>query len=239
MACLDIRGRRIRLRMSLPFGPYLTVTDGVNRFISDIASFELKPLFLVGSTITAVCFVITVAAVHVMRYEPGFALFKAAGHPRIHCQPEYNRAHSTDGMGDDSHGAINDSNSNDTSDQNDNDINNHDHSNEAGTDDDDEEDTNITRTLRFISLLSVFAASTASIALIMLSIMDTFRYHSVHYFFLQMCFSGLALQAAGTAVVYANEVVGFVSFLCNRGRWIHDWGKRSITVRVLYVSHIL
>ncbi|BCR83885.1 uncharacterized protein ACHE_11287A [Aspergillus chevalieri] len=204
-------------------------------FISDIASFELKPLFLVGSTITAVCFVITVAAVHVMRYEPGFALLKAAGHPRIHRQPEYNRAHSTDDMNDNSYGTTNDSNSNNTSDNDNNDNDNgngHEHSNSNEVDDDDEEDTNITKTLRFISLLSVFAASTASIALILLSIMDTFRYHSVHYFFLQMCFSGLALQAAGTAVVYANEVVGFVSFLCNRGQWIHDWGKRSITVRV-------
>ena len=179
-----------------------------------------------------------------MRYEPGFALFKAAGHPRIHRQPEYNRAHSTDNMDDNSYGTINDSNSNDTS-QNDNDNdNNHERSNSNEVDDDDddddeedddEEDTNITKTLRFISLLSVFAASTASIALIMLSIMDTFRYHYVHFLFLQICFSGLALQAAGTAIVYANEVVGFVSFLCNRGRWIHDWGRRSITVRVLYV----
>lgn len=217
-------------------------SDGVDRFISDIASFELKPLFLVGSTITAVCFVITVAAVHVMRYEPGFALLKAAGHPRIHRQPEYNRAHSTDDMNDNSYGTTNDSNSNNTSDNDNNDNDNgngHEHSNSNEVDDDDEEDTNITKTLRFISLLSVFAASTASIALILLSIMDTFRYHSVHYFFLQMCFSGLALQAAGTAVVYANEVVGFVSFLCNRGQWIHDWGKRSITVRVLYASHLL
>ena len=195
------------------------------------------------------CFVITVAAVHVMRYEPGFALFKAAGHPRIHPQPEYNRAHSIDDMGYNSYGTINDSDSNGTSDRNDNDNDNgndnysnyrHSNSNEAddnddNDDDDDEEDTNITKTLRFISLLSVFAASTASIALIMLSIMDTFRYHYVHFLFLQICFSGLALQAAGTAIVYANEVVGFVSFLCNRGRWIHDWGRRSITVRVLYV----
>lgn len=214
------------------------MSDGVDRFISDIASFELKPLFLVGSTITAVCFAITVAAVHVMRYEPGFALFKAAGHLRIHRQPEYNRAHSTDDMDDTSYGTINDSNSNDTS-QNDNDNdNNHEFSNSNEVDDDDdddEEETNITKTLRFISLLSVFAASTASVALILLSIMDTFRYHYVHFLFLQICFSGLALQAAGTAIVYANEVVGFVSFLCNRGRWIHDWGRRSITVRILYV----
>lgn len=173
-----------------------------------------------------------------MRYEPGFALFKAAGHPRIHPQPEYNHAHSTDDMDDTSYGTVNDSNSNDVSDQNDNDNDNddnHEHANSNDLDDsDDEDDTNITKTLRFISLLSVFAASTASVSLIMLSVMDTFRYHYVHFLFLQICFSGLALQAAGTAIVYANEVVGFVSFLCNRGRWIHDWGRRSITVRVLY-----
>ncbi|TPR08358.1 RNA12 family protein [Aspergillus niger] len=50
--------------------------DLEDSFISDIASFELKPLFLIGASMTAVGFVFTVAAVHVMRYEPGFALVK-------------------------------------------------------------------------------------------------------------------------------------------------------------------
>ncbi|KAB8214364.1 hypothetical protein BDV33DRAFT_228383 [Aspergillus novoparasiticus] len=45
-------------------------------FISDIASFELKPLFLIGASITAVGFVTTVAAVHVVHYEPEFSLVK-------------------------------------------------------------------------------------------------------------------------------------------------------------------
>ncbi|KAK6810774.1 hypothetical protein RU639_013436 [Aspergillus parasiticus] len=45
-------------------------------FISDIASFELKPLFLIGASITAVGFVTTVATVHVVRYEPEFSLVK-------------------------------------------------------------------------------------------------------------------------------------------------------------------
>ncbi|KAE8307638.1 hypothetical protein BDV41DRAFT_568863 [Aspergillus transmontanensis] len=45
-------------------------------FISDIAPFELKPLFLIGASITAVGFVTTVATVHVVRYEPEFSLVK-------------------------------------------------------------------------------------------------------------------------------------------------------------------
>ncbi|OJJ35693.1 hypothetical protein ASPWEDRAFT_111076 [Aspergillus wentii DTO 134E9] len=170
-------------------------------FISDIASFQLKPLFLIGTSITAVCFVITVAAVHVVRYEPGFALVRCPGY-----------------------------NEDDMIDNNDNGINETNNSNDD--DDIDEEDDNIAKTLRVISLLSIFAAGVASTALILLAIMDTFRYHHAHKFFLRICFAGLALQAAGTAIVYANEVVGFVYFLYNGGRWQHNWGNRSLRVRV-------
>ena len=195
---------------------------GNYRFISDIASFELKPLFLVGSSITAVCFVITVAAVHVMRYEPGFALLKAAN-PRFHRRgSDLNRDHLIDN----SYGTANTNANTET--------NNASDTNNPSSDNEDDQDSNITKTLRFISLLSILAASLASTALIMLSVMDTFRHHLVHHFFLQLCFCGLALQAAGTAVVYANEVIGFISFLCNRGRWLHDWGERCIKVRILY-----
>ncbi|KAF1963239.1 hypothetical protein CC80DRAFT_294 [Byssothecium circinans] len=38
-------------------------------FISDIAAFQLKPLFLVGSLTTASCFIATVVAVHASRYD--------------------------------------------------------------------------------------------------------------------------------------------------------------------------
>lgn len=41
-------------------------------FISDIAAFQFKPVFIVGCTLTAVCFVGTVYAVHHVRYAPGF-----------------------------------------------------------------------------------------------------------------------------------------------------------------------
>ena len=151
-----------------------------------------------------------------MRYEPGFALLKAA-HPRFHRRgSDLNRDH-----------IITNTNTNNASDTN------------NGSENEDDQDSNITKTLRFISLLSILAASIASIALIMLSVMDTFRHHLVHHLFLQLCFCGLALQAAGTAVVYANEVIGFISFLCNRGRWLHDWGERSIKVRILYSSLFL
>ena len=164
---------------------------------------------------------ITVAAVHVMRYEPGFALLKAA-HPRFHRRgSELNRDH----INGNSYGSTN-ANTNDTTGTNN-------PSNDNDNNSEDDQESNITKTLRFISLLSILAASLASAALIMLSVMDTFRHHLVHYLFLQLCFCGLALQAAGTAVVYANEVIGFISFLCNRGRWLHDWGERSIKGRIL------
>jgi hypothetical protein len=41
-------------------------------FISDIAAFQFKPVFVVGCTITAVGFVGTVYAVHHVRYSPSF-----------------------------------------------------------------------------------------------------------------------------------------------------------------------
>lgn len=170
---------------------------------------------------------VTVAAVHVMRYEPGFALLKDQSHDHGYqrvCgqQQPQQRAGSNDN---------NDEHENTTTATTGTNNNNNNNTNED--DDDDDEDFNTTKTLRVISLLSVFAAITASTALVLLSILDTFRHRALHQFFLQICFSGLALQAAGTAVVYANEVVGFVSFLWNRGRWLHDWGGRSVTVRTL------
>ncbi|KAE8416901.1 Frag1/DRAM/Sfk1 family-domain-containing protein [Aspergillus pseudocaelatus] len=175
-------------------------------FISDIASFELKPLFLVGASITAVGFVTTVAAVHVVRYEPGFAL--------VRCPPTDNR-----------------------NDNGDHDITGHSSSYNSHCDhhdsySEDEEDHETTRSLKLISLLAIFAAGVASIALILLAVMDTFRYKSAHHLFLQVCFAGLAIQSACTAIVYSNEVLGFVSYVYHLGVWQHDWGRRSLRVRV-------
>lgn len=41
-------------------------------FISDIAAFQFKPVFIIGCTLTAVCFVGTVYSVHHVRYSPSF-----------------------------------------------------------------------------------------------------------------------------------------------------------------------
>ncbi|THC96119.1 hypothetical protein EYZ11_004393 [Aspergillus tanneri] len=147
-------------------------------FISDIASFELKPLFLAGASITAVGFAFTVATVHVVRYEPGFALVRC---PHL------------DESGDD------ETRNNHNHDDN--------HDNEQG-EDEEEEDHDTLKTLKVVSLLSIFAASIASLALIFLGVMDTFRYKHLHHIFLRICFAGLAVQSACTAIVYFNEVLG-------------------------------
>ncbi|KAL4928275.1 uncharacterized protein BDV17DRAFT_99810 [Aspergillus undulatus] len=60
--------------------PYPGQINSSVPFISDIASFELKPLFLVWASLTAAGFVLTVAAVHVVRFEPGFALVEDENH---------------------------------------------------------------------------------------------------------------------------------------------------------------
>ncbi|KAL2863557.1 Frag1/DRAM/Sfk1 family-domain-containing protein [Aspergillus lucknowensis] len=161
-------------------------------FISDIASFELKPLFLVGASITAMGFFFTVAAVHVMRYEPGFALIRA----------QENHHHCT-------------SISNDENDY-------------------EEEEEATLKSLKIISLLSIFAAGLASTALVLLAVMDTFRYKSAHHVFLRLCFAGLAVQSAGTAIVYADEVLQVVSYLSHFGRG-RNWGRsvrRGLRVRI-------
>ncbi|KAL3477972.1 Frag1/DRAM/Sfk1 family-domain-containing protein [Aspergillus californicus] len=142
-------------------------------FISDIASFELKPLFLVGASVTSMGFFFTVAAVHVMRYEPGFALTKpvdgTAAPPFPTPESEPDNSHESN---------INENNC----------IND----GEKGK--------------KLISLFSIFAAGLASTALTLLAVMDTFRYEFAHHIFLRICFLGLAVQSAGTAVVYWDEV---------------------------------
>ncbi|KAJ9267211.1 hypothetical protein DTO195F2_444 [Paecilomyces variotii] len=151
-------------------------------FISDIASFELKPLFLVGTSITAVCFIVSVAAVHVVRYEyfppPIYPPNNNTNNPPT----TNNRTHEED-------------------------------------DDDEEADlsgTNLTKSRAVISLVSLVSAIIAAMGLILLGVMDTFRYHQAHSVLLKICFAALALTAAGTVVVYAEEVVSFLA------RWEGD-----------------
>ncbi|PLB45395.1 hypothetical protein P170DRAFT_512097 [Aspergillus steynii IBT 23096] len=184
-------------------------------FISDIASFELKPLFLVGASITAVGFAFSVAIVHVVRYEPGFAL--------VRCPAEASSIAT--GRGDVSPAPVAD-------DRDDANPDSHVHPHVNEHDDVDDEDHETTKTLKFVSLLAIFAASVASTALILLGVMDTFRYKRLHHVFLRICFSGLAVQSACTAIVYSNEVLGFISYVYHLGIWQHDWGKRSQRVRV-------
>ncbi|KAL4796153.1 Frag1/DRAM/Sfk1 family-domain-containing protein [Aspergillus venezuelensis] len=152
-------------------------------FISDIASFELKPLFLVGASITAGGFFITVVAVHVVAFEPGFALITT------------------------SHGASNDEERDEDEDE----------------DWDENEDERNSKTLHIISLVSICAAGLASLSLILLSVMDTFRYSIAHDILLRLCFAGLAVQALGTAIVYADDVGGFR--VCSWS-WCRCWTSR-------------
>lgn len=173
-----------------------------------------------GASITAVGFAFTVATVHVVRYEPGFAL--------IRCPAETSSittSHEDDHNNDDDDAANPDPNPHA-----------HAHAHPSEPDEDDEEDHETTKTLKIVSLLAIIAASVASTALILLGVMDTFRYKRLHHLFLRICFSGLAVQSACTAIVYSNEVLGFVSFVYHLGIWQHDWGKRSQRVRVLYVQ---
>ncbi|CAK39745.1 uncharacterized protein An07g09790 [Aspergillus niger] len=189
-------------------------------FISDIASFELKPLFLIGASMTAVGFVFTVAAVHVMRYEPGFALVK--------CPVISEDTANNDQESNASYNRTSENNHRNTQ----NHITGHGHDEEE--EEGEEEDQETTRTLKVISLLSILAAGTASTALILLGVMDTFRYKFAHHIFLRICFGCLAIQSAGTAIVYSTEVLSFVSYLYHWGVWGNDWGrKRSTRVRIL------
>ncbi|PWY65304.1 hypothetical protein BO70DRAFT_383324 [Aspergillus heteromorphus CBS 117.55] len=182
-------------------------------FISDIASFELKPLFLVGASMTAVGFLFTVAAVHVVRYEPGFALVRCP-HPDNENTPPSLHDPENNNTAPDIHRHITPANE------------------DEDEDEDECEDLDTLKTLKVISLFSIFASGMASTALILLGVMDTFRYKYAHHIFLRICFGGLAIQSAGTAIVYSNEVLSFASYLYHWGMWQHNWGKRSLRVRV-------
>ncbi|KAL4944081.1 Frag1/DRAM/Sfk1 family-domain-containing protein [Aspergillus oleicola] len=144
--------------------PYPGQINSSVPFISDIASFELKPLFLVGSSITAAGFFVTVVAVHVVRFEPGFALVQ-----------QHQSGHSADGYGGE---------------------------NEA------EETERNSNSLHLTSLISITAAGLASLSLTLLAVMDTFRYSIAHDILLRLYFAGLAVQALGTAAVYADAFTG-------------------------------
>ncbi|KAF7595169.1 hypothetical protein BBP40_007136 [Aspergillus hancockii] len=163
---------------------------------------------MVGASMTAVGFVTTVAAVHVVHYEPGFALVKGPGGLLVEdCNENDNHEQG---------------NTNSTRNDRD-DLNSH---------SDEEEDHDTTRTLQLISLISIFAAGVAGTALILLAVMDTFRYKAAHHIFLRLCFAGLAIQSALTAIVYSNEVIGFVSYVYHMRIWHHDWGRKTERVRV-------
>jgi hypothetical protein len=166
-------------------------------------------------------FFFTVASVHVMRYEPGFALIRVHKgtpdqHPHPHLHP--NNPNSDPEIEDEETAS---------------------------------EDEATLKSLKLISLFSIFFAGVASTALTLLAVMDTFRYTFAHHIFLRMCFAGLALQSAGTAIVYADEVLHVISYITHLGRWVHDsrfqganngndyWGRslrRSVRVRILYAS---
>ncbi|KAF2147233.1 uncharacterized protein K452DRAFT_282223 [Aplosporella prunicola CBS 121167] len=108
-------------------------------FISDIAAFELKPLFLVGSCITAFAFIGTVCAVHFARYNR-----------RMYGIDDVWYKHWTS----------------------------------------------------FVAMLSGVVAGAG---LILLGVMDTFRFHEEHRILLLVCFSGLALSALCTTLVYFDQ----------------------------------
>lgn len=196
------RAEESRRCVSCPIPLSIYITNVSPSFISEIASFELKPFFLVGSSITAICFVITTAAVHVMRYEPSFAFTNTPTCP-------YDSTASPP---------------RETDIDNDNDM--------PDGDEDNHEDSNTTKTLKLVSLLSILAAIAAGTFLILFGIRDTFRHPIQHEMFTRIYFASLSLQAAGTSVVYVNEITGFLSYLLNGCRWRQDWGGRNLRVRV-------
>ncbi|KAL2808172.1 Frag1/DRAM/Sfk1 family-domain-containing protein [Aspergillus granulosus] len=178
--------------------------------ISEIASFELKPLFLVGASITAIGFFFTVAAVHVMRYEPGFALIRVHkdnpnSQPPPHLHPN------------------NPSPDPDIEDE------------DTTTD----EDEATLKTLKVISLFSILFAGLSSTALTLLAVMDTFRYTFAHYIFLRMCFAGLALQSTGTVIVYADEVLHVISYITHCGRSVRVRIFATLSTTVILIELFL
>lgn len=144
-------------------------------------------------------FIVTITAVHVLRYEPGFALTSPPN-----CLHDTNLHTEEDIDGDDL----------------------------VNGEDDDYEDDNTTKTLRIVSLLSVLAAVAASVLLILFSIMDTLRYPEQHEMLTRSYFVALSLEAAGTGVVYGNEIIGYISYLLHCCQWKQDWGGRNLTVRL-------
>ncbi|KAJ6136531.1 hypothetical protein N7512_001691 [Penicillium capsulatum] len=141
-------------------------------FISDIASFELKPLFLVGATITAAGYVVTICGVHVMRYEPRLSLDRHAAFDPAIDDIDYGESPREDEYYRDNLPDIDS--------------------------DADDEDEDMITTLRLVSLVSIFASTVAGSALVLLAVMDTARYHRAHAFLLQMCFAALVIQSSGT-----------------------------------------
>lgn len=182
---------------------------------------------------TAVGFLMTVAAVHVVYYEPGFALARARAGARARASSPVFASPIETGLSDDN-GTLPTTRSLTPTHS----IGRDDGEEEPGEPEEREDDPT-TRTLKLISLLAILGASTASTALILLGVMDTFHYKTMHHFFLRLCFAGLAIQSACTAIVYANEVLDFVAYLCHGARWQSNSGKRNPRVRVLYVLPLI
>ncbi|KAK7565507.1 hypothetical protein IWX92DRAFT_410100 [Phyllosticta citricarpa] len=58
---------------------------------------------------------------------------------------------------------------------------------------------------KWTSVLAMVSGVVAGLGLILLAIMDTFRYHEEHRVLLLACFSGLALSALSTTLVYFDQ----------------------------------
>jgi hypothetical protein len=150
--------------------------------------------------------VLTIAAVHVLRYEPGVVLRESDGpvnsRPGFHPEEGSRAAPGLPAAPDDT----------------------------ISTPYDDDSVPK-TKTLKCISLLSLLAASTAAVAIVLFGLLDTFRFPHAHELILRVYLTALALQAAGTAVVFADEVVAVVLYLGRCGR--------ESGLRVTRVSYVL
>ncbi|KAF4536130.1 hypothetical protein DIS24_g8504 [Lasiodiplodia hormozganensis] len=58
-----------------------------------------------------------------------------------------------------------------------------------------------------LSVVAMISGVVAGAGLVLLGIMDTYRYHQEHHILLLICFSGLALSALTTTIVYFDQTV--------------------------------
>jgi hypothetical protein len=158
---------------------------------------------VVGGTLTGIFFVATVIAVHITRYDEKVDL---AYHEEEHRALERRRQEQLP-----SQKSLNSSSSR---------ADRHDENGQDAENENDEEESNILpeqvkqiieivsdeRTKKLLSALTVLAAVVAALSLVLLGILDTFRFTEAHRTLLMICLAGLAFEAAGTAVLYADEV---------------------------------